>query len=138
MSFADELRQQTVTDQQRDAEQRKNILAARERYVKSFRYACREAARKGERACKLEFQNNYDANLCNFYTSDRGTVEEVRAYAEEALRQDGFKKLNVSVVRFTSSRNSYVSRTGLMKSLLGNSFKRVTEVFYTLRIEAKW
>lgn len=130
MSFADDLRKETVTDRQRALEKQRYILAHRAEYVESFRYACREAAHSGKRTCVLNFQNNYDDNLCNFYTDDYRTVKEVGVYAEEALRNDGFKKLKVSIVRFTTHRGVLTGRLGKLK--------HEEIVCYTLQIEAKW
>ena len=134
MAFADDLRKQTVTDQQRRMKWRNDVLSDREKYVGSFRYACEQAAKSGKRTCTLIFQNNYDDNICNFYTDDYGTAKEVRVYVEQALQQDGFKTLKVCVEKFKSNRS--VERT-MLKSLLGR-YKYEKFVYYTLRIEAKW
>lgn len=134
MSFADELRKQTITDDMRAEAQRREILSNCDRYVESFRYACREAARSGKRSCTLELQSNYDDNICNFYTDDRSLADEVCAYADETLKSDGFKRLDVSVKRFVSSRT--IDRT-MLKWLLGSS-RQEKIVLYTLIISAKW
>lgn len=134
MAFADELRENTVTEEQRKAQRRSDVLAGREDYVDSFRYACGEAARSGKRSCTLVFQSNYDDHIRNFYTEDKATVQEVRDWVERALAQDGFKRLKVSVESIHSDRA--VERT-VLKSLLGRTrHEKVT--YYTLRVEASW
>lgn len=134
MAFADDLRKQTVTDQQRRMERQNAVLSNKEKYVASFRYACKQAAMSGKRTCTLVFQNNYDDNICNFYTDDYDTIKEVHVYVEQALQQDGFHKLKVCIEKFNSSRS--VERT-MLKSFLGRH-KYEKLVCYTLRIEASW
>lgn len=134
MAFADDLRKQTITDQQRTALWRDTILAGTEGYVASFHYACEQAAQSGERSCTLVLQHNYDDHIHEFYTADYGTAEEVCQYVKQSLQQDGFKKLNVSVERFIITES--VERT-VLKSLLGR-YKSKKAIYYTLRIEAKW
>ena len=134
MSFADDLRKETVTDRQRAQEERRCILAHMEEYAESFRYACRQAAHSGKRSCTLKLQSNYDDHIHDFYTDDYSTIREVRAYVENALQQDGFKKVNVSIVRFTGSRG--VRRKTLTGRLGNLKYEKI--VCYTLQIEAKW
>ena len=134
MSFADDLRNQTVTDQQRELEWREEVLAGKDKYVESFRYACRQAAKLGKSSCTLVFAGNYDDNIYDFYIDHYGTAEEIRHYVEESLRQDGFKRLKTSVERIQGRQT--VPR-GLMKGVLG-TYKYKKKVSYTLRVEAKW
>lgn len=124
MAFADDLRKQTVIDQQRRIRWRNDILSNRDKYVESFRYACEQAARRGQRTCTLIFQSNYDDHICEFYTDDYDTAMEVCGYVKQVLQQDGYKKLKVSVEKYKTNRS-------ILKSLLD-------PYHYTLRIEAMW
>ena len=133
-SFADDLRKETVTDRQRAQEEQRYILSHMEEYAGSFRYACRQAAHSGKRSCTLKLQGNYDDNIHDFYTDDYSTVKAVCAYVESALQQDSFKKLKVSIVRFTSTRG--VRRKTLTGRLGKLKYEQI--VCYTLQIEAKW
>lgn len=134
MGFADDLRNQTVTDQQRELEWRKQVLAGKDKYVESFRYACRQAAQLGKNSCTLVFAGNYDDNIHDFYIDHYDTAEEIRRYVEESLRQDGFKKLKTSVERLEGCQTI---QRALMKGLFG-PYKYKKKLSYTLRVEAKW